>query len=75
MAYSRGLFGGDEFHSHFGGALGQLPQHTFAVAFFEVVLAQIGVFLALGQHGVDQPRQLVGFLLNVVPYLALLIVA
>jgi hypothetical protein len=32
---------------------------ALAVALLVVVLALIGVFLALGQHRVDQPRELV----------------
>ena len=36
------------------------PQHPFAVAFLVVVLALIGIFLALGEHRVDQPRELMG---------------
>ena len=55
-----GLFSGDEFHTQLVGTLGELPQDSLAVAFLIVVLALIGVFLALGQHGVDQPRQIVG---------------
>lgn len=35
-----------------------LPQ-ALAVALFEVLLALVGVFLALGQHRVDEPCQLV----------------
>ena len=34
-------------------------QDTFAVALLVVVLALIGVFLALAEHGVDQARELV----------------
>lgn len=33
MTYSDGVFTGHEFHAHLFGALGQLPQHPFAVAF------------------------------------------
>ncbi len=60
MVYLGGLFGGDEFHAHFVGTPGQLSQDPFSVTFLKIVLARVGVFLALGQHGVDQPRQFVG---------------
>ena len=55
-----GWFDGDESHAHFVGTLIELAQDPFTVAFLILVLALVGVFLALGQHGVDQPRQLVG---------------
>jgi hypothetical protein len=32
MMFSRVTFGSDEFHSHFFGALGELPQDTLTVA-------------------------------------------
>src|ERR1700693_4350589 len=54
------LFCGDELHAELLGALGQLQQNTFAVAIFVVVLALIGVVLALGEHRVDESRELVG---------------
>ena len=38
----------------------KLAHDSFAIAFLGVVLALIGIFLALGQHRVDQPSQLVG---------------
>lgn len=59
MTYSSGVFTGDEFHAHLFGALGQLPQDPFAVTLLVVVLSLIAVFLALGEHRVDKPRQLV----------------
>ena len=58
MMLSCRIFIGDEFHSQLFGALSPLPQHPLAEAFLEVVLTLIGVFLATGQHHVDQPRQL-----------------
>ena len=54
------LFGGDESHAQFVGAQGQLAHDPFAVSLFVVLLALVGVFLALGQHHVDQPREFVG---------------
>ncbi len=60
MMGSSGLFGGNEIHAHFFGTLGQLPEHSLAVALLVVVLTLIGVFLALGQHRVDQAGALVG---------------
>ena len=59
MAYSNGFFTGNELHTHLFGALGQLPQDAFAVTLLVVILTLIGVFLAPGQHGVDQPRKFV----------------
>ena len=60
MARSRGLRVGDEFQAQFFGALRELAHDFFAVAFLKIVLALVGILLALGQHGVDQPGQLVG---------------
>ena len=60
MYFSGGLFGSDELHAQLLSALGQVAQHPFAIALFVVVLALVGVFLALGKHGVDEPRELVG---------------
>ena len=42
------------------GALKQLSQYAFLAALLKLVLARVGVFLALGEHGVDETRQLVG---------------
>lgn len=53
MLFSRSWLDGDELHAHFVGALGQTAQDAFAIALLIKVLA-------LGQHGVAQPRQLVG---------------
>lgn len=58
MRFSGWLFGRDEFHSHFFPALGQLAQHSLAIAFFVVVLALTGVFRAVGEYRANQPRQL-----------------
>lgn len=60
MGFSCRLFGGDELHAQFVGAQSELAQHPFAVSLFVVGLALVGVFLALSQHCVDQPRELVG---------------
>ena len=60
MVRSRGLWNGDEFQAEFFGALGELSDDSFAVAFLEVVLALVSVFLALGQQGVDQASELMG---------------
>jgi hypothetical protein len=46
-------------HAELVGALGELAQGSFPVPFFVVSLALIGVFLAFGQHGVNQSGQLV----------------
>ena len=59
MVFSSSLLSGDEFHTHLFGALSELAQHPFAVALLLVVLALLGVFLALGEHGVNQPGELV----------------
>ena len=48
MIFSGGLRGRDERHAHFLGALQQLAQDPLVVALLVVVLALIGVFLALG---------------------------
>ena len=60
MNFSSGLFSGHKRHAHLLGLLCQVVQDTLAVALFEVVLPVVDVLLALGQHGVDQSRQLVG---------------
>lgn len=49
----------DQRHAQLLGAASQVVQHTLAVALLEVVLPLIGVFLPLGQHGVDQPGEFV----------------
>ena len=59
MGFSGGLIDRDHLHAEFGGALRQRPQHAFMVALLVVVLALAGVLLALGEHRVDQPGQLV----------------
>ena len=38
----------------------EVVKHPLAVAFLVVVLTLVGVFLAFGEHGVDQSRQFVG---------------
>ena len=53
------MFGDDEFHAHFLGTLSELAEHAFAVALFVIFLTLIGVFLALGQHRIDQASELV----------------
>ena len=60
MGFSSRLLDGDHLHAELGGALRQSSQHALAVAFFVVVLALVGVLLALGQHRVDHARELVG---------------
>ena len=60
MMFSGGLLDGYHLHAELRGAQRQGTQHTFAVALLVVVLALIGVLLALGQHHVDQPSELVG---------------
>ena len=60
MGFSSRLRDGDHLHAEPGGALGQGSQNAFAVALLVVVLTLIRVYLALGQHRVDEPRQLVG---------------
>lgn len=42
------------------GLLGEVVQDALTVALLEVVLPLVGVFLAVGAHGVDQSGQLVG---------------
>ena len=42
MTHSSGLFTGDEFHSEFLSADGQLSEDPLAVSFLEVVLALVG---------------------------------
>jgi len=60
MVFSGWLFNGNEFHANICGALGEVARDAFAVALLEVVLPLVGIFLAFGQHRVDQPCQLVG---------------
>ena len=48
---------GENLHAELGGAL---RQHAFTVTLLVVVPALVGVLLALGQHRVDQARELVG---------------
>ena len=50
----------NDLHAQHLGPLDELAQHALAIAFFEAVLTRVGVLLALGQHRVDQPRELVG---------------
>ena len=54
------IFQGNHPHSKLGGALGEAAKDAFPVVFLVVDLAPVGVFLALGEQGADQPRQLVG---------------
>lgn len=46
-------------HTELVGALGQLAQHALAVSLLVVGLVLVGVLLALGQHRVDEPGELV----------------
>lgn len=57
--FSSGLFGSDELHAHSFGALSEISQDALAVTLLVVVLPLVGVFRALGEHGVDQPGELV----------------
>ena len=50
MGVLSGLFERYEFQAHFFGSLVKVPQHSLAIAFFVIVLALVGVLLALGQH-------------------------
>ena len=59
MGVLSGLFERYEFQAHFFGSLVKVPQHSLAIAFFVLFLALVGVLLPLGQHRIDQPRQLV----------------
>ena len=60
MVFSSRLFDSDESHAHFGGAQGKVMQDAFTVALPKLVLPPVGIFLALGKHRVNQPRQRVG---------------
>ncbi|MBT9160601.1 MAG: hypothetical protein DDT26_01888 [Dehalococcoidia bacterium] len=60
MVFSSGVVGADELHAHGLGLLGEVVQDPLAIPFLEVVLPPVGVFLAVGEHGVDQSGQLVG---------------
>ena len=46
-----GLFNCDHAQSQFGSTLREVMKHALAIAFFEIVLPLIGVFLAFGEHG------------------------
>lgn len=47
-------FDGHERHAELLSALGEVVDHALAVTLLEIVLALIGVLLALGEHGVDE---------------------
>lgn len=53
MSNSDGLIAGYEFQTELFGADSQLPNYPLAVAFLEVILALVGVFLALGQQRIE----------------------
>lgn len=57
--FSGGGFGGDELHVQLVGTPGQLAQSPFAQTLLSAGLALVRIFLALGEHGVDQSRQFV----------------
>lgn len=59
LVFSNGVFTGRQLHPHRLGALGQVMQYPLAVTLFKVVLSPIRVFLAFGQHGIDQSGQFV----------------
>ena len=52
--------GRNECHAELLGSPIEVVQYPLAVALVVVVLALIGVFLAFGEHGVDQSGQFVG---------------
>ena len=59
MVFSSGL-SRDELHAELIGALVEVVEQALAIPFFVVVLALVGVFLALGEQRVDtQTRELV----------------
>ena len=60
MVFSSGVIGGDELHAHSLGLLSEVVQDPLAVALLEVILPPVGVFLPVGEHGIDQSGQLVG---------------
>lgn len=60
MSFLGRLSCGDDGQSELGGALGDLADDALAVSLLEVVLSLVGVFLALGQQGVDEAGELVG---------------
>lgn len=60
MVFSNGLSEWNDLHAELPGAVCEIAQHALAVALLEVVLPGVGVFLALGQHRVDQASELVG---------------
>ena len=49
----------NECHAELLGAPVEVVRHPLAVALLLVVLALIGVFLAFGEHGVDESGQFV----------------
>ena len=60
MVFSSRGVGRHELHAHGFGLLGEVVQDALSVALLEVVLRPVGVLLNVGEHGVDQPDQLVG---------------
>jgi hypothetical protein len=58
MVFSSDL-GGDELYAQFVGTLAEAVENALAIPFLVVVLALIGVFLTLGEHGVAQPGEFV----------------
>lgn len=44
----------------FVGTLAEIVENALAIPFLVVVLALVGVFLALGEHGADQTNEFVG---------------
>ena len=57
---SSSVWNRSELEAELFGALGQMMHDVLAIASLVVVLALIGIFLALGEHRVDQSRELVG---------------
>lgn len=60
MVFSSKVVGGHELRAHGLGPLSEVAQHPLAVTLLKVILPPVGVFLPLGEHGLDQSGQLVG---------------
>ena len=60
MVFSSGVGRRDELHTYGFGLLREIVKDPLAIPLLEVVLPPVGVFLPVGEHGVDQSGQLVG---------------
>ena len=60
MSFLGALLDSHHFHAKLFGPHGQLAQDSLAVALLAIVLPLVDVFFSLGEHGVNQPSQLVG---------------